>query len=154
MHELDQVTSAVLTGSRVLVGIAARSLAAVEERVTLPQFRMLVVLSGHGETKLVTIAELLDVNSSTAMRMADRLATAGLIIREVNPDNRRETLMRLTADGRRLVDEVTTRRREEIDSIVSRMPSQHRRALIEAMAAFNEAAGEPLVDTTHPLGWP
>ncbi|MDF5755186.1 MarR family transcriptional regulator [Spongiactinospora sp. TRM90649] len=154
MRELDQVTSGVLTGSRVLVGIAARSLAAVEGRVTLPQFRMLVVLSGHGETKLVTMAELLDVNSSTAMRMADRLASAGLIVREVNPVNRRETLMRLTADGRRLVDEVTTRRREEIDSIVSRMAPQHRTALIEAMAAFNEAAGEQPADGSHPLGWP
>ncbi|MEV0584555.1 MarR family transcriptional regulator [Nonomuraea sp. NPDC050310] len=154
MQELDQVSSAVLTGSRVLVGVAARSLAAVEDRVTLPQFRMLVVLSGHGETKLVTMAELLDVNSSTAMRMADRLAAAGLILREVNPGNRRETRMRLTAAGRHLVDEVTTRRREEIDSIVSRMAPEHRRALIEAMAAFNEAAGEPPADGPHPLGWP
>ncbi|WP_084962869.1 MarR family winged helix-turn-helix transcriptional regulator [Thermoactinospora rubra] len=154
MQELDMVSSAVLTGSRVLVAIAARSLAAVEERVTLPQFRMLVVLSGHGETKLVTMAELLDVNSSTAMRMADRLAAAGLIVREVNPDNRRETLMRLTPEGRRLVDEVTARRRAEIDSIVSRMAPEHRRALVEAMAAFNEAAGEPPADGSHPLGWP
>ena len=65
----------------MLVGIAARSLAAVEDRVTLPQFRMLVVLGRHGETKLVTLADVLNVNSSTAMRMAGRLAAAGLLVR-------------------------------------------------------------------------
>ncbi|NUT42465.1 MAG: MarR family transcriptional regulator [Thermoactinospora sp.] len=151
---LDPVSSAVLTGSRVLVGIAVRSLSAVEHRVTLPQLRMLVVLSARGETKLVTMAEQLAVNSSTAMRMADRLAGAGLIVRTVNPGNRRETLMRLTPEGQDVVDRVNAHRREEIRAIVSRMAPEHRQALIDAMAAFNEAAGEPPADGAGPAGWP
>lgn len=152
-EELDAVISAVLTGSRLLVGIAVRSLAAAQDRVTVPQFRMLVVLSAHGETKLVTMAELLGVNSSTAMRMADRLVAAGLVVREVNPHNRRESLMRLTPEGRRLVDEVTARRREEISGIVSGMTPEQCRALISAMTAFNQAGGEP-PNLRYPLGWP
>jgi DNA-binding MarR family transcriptional regulator len=115
---------------------------------------MLVLLSAHGATKLVTMAELLDVNSSTAMRMADRLAAAGLIVREVNPHNRRENLMRLTPEGRRLVDEVTARRRAEIAAIVSRMTPEQCQALISAMAAFHEAGGEPPANLRYPLGWP
>ncbi|WP_344479051.1 MarR family transcriptional regulator [Nonomuraea monospora] len=152
--DLHAVVSAVLTGSRLLVAIAARSLAAAQERVTLAQFRMLVVLAAHGETKLVTMAELLAVNSSTAMRMADRLVAAGLVTREVNPLNRRETLMRLTEEGRRLVDDVTARRREEIAKVVSRLTPVECQALITAMTAFNEAGGEPPADPRHPLGWP
>ncbi|WP_043618936.1 MarR family winged helix-turn-helix transcriptional regulator [Nonomuraea candida] len=153
-EDLTAVITAVLTGSRLLVGLAARSLAAVEDKVTLPQFRMLVVLAGHGETKLVTMAELLDVNASTAMRMADRLAAAGLVVREVNPHNRRESLMRLTVEGRRIVDEVMARRRKEIGAIVARMSAAQRRALISAMNAFTEAGGEPVASVAHPLGWP
>ncbi|QYC41004.1 putative HTH-type transcriptional regulator YusO [Nonomuraea coxensis DSM 45129] len=152
--DLDAVISAVLTGSRLLVAIAARSMAAVQDRVTLPQFRMLVVLSLHGETKLVTMAELLDVNSSTAMRMADRLSAAGLVTREVNPHNRRESLMRLTSDGRQLVEDVMARRREEIAGIVSRMTPEQSRALVSAMNAFTEAGGERLPGPRYPLGWP
>ncbi|MDX3106422.1 MarR family winged helix-turn-helix transcriptional regulator [Nonomuraea angiospora] len=152
-EDLSAVVTAVLTGSRLLVAVAVRSLGAVGDRVTLPQFRMLVVLAGHGETKLVTMAELLGVNSSTAMRMADRLVAAGLIVREVNPHNRRESLMRLTDEGRRIVDEVTARRREEIGAIVARMSARQRRALISAMNAFNEAGGEPPVNVPNPLGW-
>ncbi|MFC4062051.1 MarR family winged helix-turn-helix transcriptional regulator [Planomonospora corallina] len=153
-EELAAVTSAVLTGSRLLVAIAARSLGAVEDRVTLPQFRMLVVLATHGETKLVTLAERLGVNPSTATRMAERLAAAGLVAREVNPHNRRESLIRLTPAGRRTVDEVTARRYEEITAIVSRMSPGQCRALVSAMTAFTRAGGEPPVGGDHPLGWP
>ncbi|WP_449065936.1 MarR family transcriptional regulator [Planomonospora algeriensis] len=87
-EDLFAVTSAVLTGSRLLVAIAARSLAAVEDKVTLPQFRMLVVLATHGQTKLVTLAERLSVNPSTAMRMADRLAGTQRCIWEITRSKR------------------------------------------------------------------
>ncbi|GGN50742.1 transcriptional regulator [Streptomyces albiflavescens] len=156
--DVDAVTRAVLTASRLLVAVSARSLAEVEERVTLPQFRMLVVLSTRGATKLVTLADLLQVAPSTAMRMIDRLIAAGLADRQTNPDNRRETLLQLTEEGRRAVEDVTARRRAEIAAIVERLAPQQRAALVEALTAFNEAGGEPLVPAMddpepHPLGW-
>lgn len=158
MDDVDAVTRAVLTASRLLVAVSARSLAAVEDRVTLPQFRMLVVLSMRGATKLVALADLLQVAPSTAMRMVDRLIAAGLADRQVNPDNRRETLLRLTDEGRRTVVDVTARRRAEIAAIVERLGPGQRAALVEALAAFNEAGGEPPVPVSnalgaHPLGW-
>ncbi|MFF3327432.1 MarR family winged helix-turn-helix transcriptional regulator [Streptomyces sp. NPDC002889] len=156
--DVDAVTRAVLTASRLLVAVSARSLAAVEDRVTLPQFRLLVVLSTHGSAKLVVLAELLGVNPSTATRMIDRMVAAGLADWHINPDNRRETVLQLTHEGRRLVDDVTARRRREIASIVERLAPGQRAALIEALTTFTRAGGEP--DATvedggiHPLGWP
>ncbi|MEU2434329.1 MarR family transcriptional regulator [Streptomyces sp. NPDC007861] len=157
MDDVDAVTRAVLTASRLLVAVSARSLAAVEDRVTLPQFRLLVVLSTHGSAKLVALADLLGVNPSTAMRMVDRLVAAGLVDRRINPENRRETVLQLTPEGRSLVEDVTTRRREEITSIVARLAPGQRSALIDALTAFTEAGGEPDAMTgdacIHPLGW-
>ncbi|MFF7969358.1 MarR family winged helix-turn-helix transcriptional regulator [Streptomyces sp. NPDC007903] len=158
MDDVDAVTRAVLTASRLLVAVSARSLAGTEERVTLPQFRMLVVLATRGATKLVTVAELLQVAPSTAMRMVDRLIAAGLAERNANPDNRRETLLRLTEEGRRTVEYVTARRRSEIATIVERLRPTERLALVEALNAFNEAGGEPPAPAAdapdpHPLGW-
>ncbi|MDI3387709.1 MarR family transcriptional regulator [Streptomyces sp. B-S-A8] len=157
--EVDEVTRAVLTASRVLVAVSARSLAAVEDRVTLPQFRMLIVLSSRGATKLVDLAELLGVAPSTAMRMVDRLIAAGLADRRVNPRNRRETLLQLTDAGRRIVTDVTARRRQEIAGIVERLTPERRAALVAALTAFSEASGEPPAPEAdeasglHPLGW-
>lgn len=158
IDDVDAVTRAVLTASRLLVAVSARSLAAVEERVTLPQFRMLVVLSTRGATKLVALADLLQVAPSTAMRMVDRLIVAGLADKQTNPDNRRETLLQLTDEGRRIVEHVTARRRTEIAEIVARLGSTQRLALIEALNAFNGAGGEPPAPALndpelHPLGW-
>ncbi|MGW9029202.1 MarR family winged helix-turn-helix transcriptional regulator [Streptomyces sp. NPDC055722] len=158
MDDVDAVTRAVLTASRLLVAVSARSLAEVEERVTLPQFRMLVVLATRGATKLVGLADLLQVAPSTAMRMVDRLIAAGLAYRQTNPDNRRETLLRLTEEGRKTVADVTARRRAEVAAIVERLTPRQREALVEALATFNEAGGEPPAPEAedpepYPLGW-
>ncbi|MEU8680417.1 MarR family transcriptional regulator [Streptomyces sp. NPDC048611] len=155
VDDVDAVTRAVLTASRLLVAVSARSLGEVEERVTLPQFRMLVVLATRGTTKLVALAELLQVAPSTAMRMVDRLIVAGLADRQANPGNRRETLLQLTDEGRRTVEDVTARRRAEISTIVERLAPAQRSALIDALTAFNDAGGEPPADALepHPLGW-
>lgn len=153
---IHAVTAAVLAASRVLVHISARSLAAVEEPVTLPQFRLMVIIAGFGPTKLVTLAERLAVNPSTAMRMVDRLVSADLVVRRVNPRNRREIVIDLTEHGRRTVEEVMARRRREVAEVVRRMRPEQRTALVEALRAFAEAGGEsvdPLDRDELPLGW-
>ena len=48
MSDVDDLTDAVLTASRLLVAVSARSLAAVEETLTLPQLRMVVLLDSRG----------------------------------------------------------------------------------------------------------
>ncbi|MFI7703600.1 MarR family winged helix-turn-helix transcriptional regulator [Nonomuraea sp. NPDC049480] len=139
---VEAVTLAVLTASRLLVAISARSLSVVEETVTLPQFRLLMIISVHGPMKLVALAERLAVNPSTAMRMVDRLIAADLVTRNVNPRDRREILVDLTENGHRTVAEVIERRREEIAAVVRRMAPEQRAALVEALQAFSAAGGE------------
>lgn len=152
---VDELVAAVLTASRVLVGVSARSLAQVEESVTLTQFRTLVVLDGHGPSRLNLLAERLDVTASTALRMVDRLIAAGLVDRRENANDRREVVIDLTTEGRKLVRKVARKRQAEIERIVLGMPVGRRRELVRALTAFAEAADEP---TTHPdpatrLGW-
>jgi len=154
LDDVDHLANALLTASRLLVAITARSLAAVEETLTLPQFRALVVLAARGPMKLVALAEQLDVNPSTATRMADRLAAAGLVRRDSNPATRREIVLRPTSTGRRVVADVTARRRGEIVTVVARMPAEQRSALVSALRAFAAAGGEPPAgEGRYPLGW-
>lgn len=81
-NDIDALTDAVLTASRLLVAVSARSLAAVEDTITLPQFRMLVILDSRGPMKLSSLAGPLDVNPSTATRMVDRLLATEMIARQ------------------------------------------------------------------------
>ena len=141
--EAEAFVTALLTASRVLVGVSARSLAEVESTVTVTQFRTLVVLDAQREMNLSTLAERLGVNASTALRMIDRLLVADLVTRRDNPDTRREVLLGLSPQGRRVVRRVTRRRRAELARVVAAMPVGRRTELLAALRAFAEAAGEP-----------
>ncbi len=152
--DIDELVTAVLTGSRVLVGVSARSLAAVEGRLTITQFRTLVVLDTNPGTNLNGLADELAVNSSTAMRMIDKLLAAGLVTRGENPNNRREVVLGLTDEGRRLVTTVTRRRRAEIARIVTKIPPEQRDALVDALHALTTAASEPELPAQNgPIAW-
>ncbi|WP_078970122.1 MarR family transcriptional regulator [Streptomyces natalensis] len=150
----DEVVTAVLTASRLLVAVSARSLASAEDTLTLPQFRMLVVLDSRGAMNISRLGEHLDVIPSTAMRMVDRLAAADMVDRKPNPTNRREIFISLTDAGRRVVHEATERRRAEIARIVGTMSPDQRAGLVATLQAFTEAGGEPLAHGPRTdVGW-
>jgi DNA-binding MarR family transcriptional regulator len=140
---LDAITDALLTASRLLVGISARSIAEVDDSITIPQFRTLVILSSRGSMNLATLAGVLDVQPSTVGRMVDRLVNADLVDRQQHPSSRRELMVKLTPRGQRLVRKVTARRRDELARVVDRMPLRERHGLVRALTAFTAAGGEP-----------
>src|ERR1700742_981287 len=103
----DTITGALLTASRLLMAISARSIGQVDETITIPQFRTLVILSNRGPINLAPLAGLLGVQPSATGRMVDRLVAAGLIDRLPHPTSRRELLAELTKRGREVVKRVT-----------------------------------------------
>jgi DNA-binding MarR family transcriptional regulator len=142
-ESVDMITDALLTASRLLVAISAHSIAEVDENITFPQFRALVILSNRGPINLATLAGLLGVQPSATGRMVDRLVAAGLIDRLPHPTSRRELLAALTDRGREVVQQVTACRRDEIAQIVEKMPPPERQGLVGALKAFTAAGGEP-----------
>src|SRR5213076_2353106 len=101
----------MLTSSRALVAVASRSIAAVDNTVTLPQFRALLVLDRDGPRKVGELARELRIQPSTATRLCDRIVGKGLARRDVDAANRREVIVTLSPAGRALVHDVTSRRR-------------------------------------------
>lgn len=96
------LAAAILTASRVLVAIAARSLAEISTEITLPQYRALIVLASRGPQQAGDLAHALGVAPSTITRLCDRLIDKGLISRrraEVSIDRRRVEIELTRADG-------------------------------------------------------
>lgn len=138
----DALVDAVMTASRALLAVAARSLAAVDEDVTLPQYRALVVLAQYGARRPADLASSLAVTPSTATRMCDRLAAKGLIDRDRSDDDRRAVAVSLSRAGEDLVHDVGRRRRAELGSLLASMPPERRNAVVDGLRSFSEAAGE------------
>lgn len=149
----DPLVPALLSASRALVAVSASSLACVEDIVTPTQFRTLVVLS-QGPQTIVGLAARMAVNPSTSQRQVERLSRLDLVSRGVNPEDRRELLVSLTPQGRRIVRKVTDRRTRELARIVDRMDHTDSDALVRALESFAAAAGEPAADRdASRLGW-
>jgi DNA-binding MarR family transcriptional regulator len=136
----DAVVEAFLLASRALVGVAARSLAGVD--VTLAQYRALVVVAGRPGLTVGDLAEALDVHPTTATRMCDRLVARRWLRRRTDDDDRRVTVLHLTASGRRLVHDVSDRRRRQIAEVVRRLDPADADAAVAALRAFSTASGE------------
>jgi DNA-binding MarR family transcriptional regulator len=150
--EREPVVDAVLTASRVLVAVAARSLAEVAEEVTLTQYRSLVVLASRGPQSSAALAEELAVTSSTASRLCDRLVRKGLVRRREDRRDRRAVRLALTPEGRALVDAVTERRRAEIAHLLEGIPGDAQRSMVQALRALAQAAGE-VPEQEWSTGW-
>jgi len=143
------LADAVLTASRVLVAVAARSLAEHESEVSLPQYRTLVVLGSRGPQRIVDLAQALGVDPSTATRMCDRLVRKRLITRRRDVVDRRGVTLDLSAAGQRLVTRVAQRRRQEIARILEMVDPAQYETLVRAFTTFGDAAGEVPEDSWH-----
>ena len=148
----DEV-DAVMLAARVLVAVAAQSVASVEERVTLPQLRVLVMIASRGPQNLGSVAQALGVHPSNATRRCDKLVEAGLIHRSDDPADRRNLILQLTASGRELVQQMTEHRRATIEDVLGKIPATVRGDLVPALLAFAQAAGEVPSSEAWALGW-
>ncbi|KND32051.1 MarR family winged helix-turn-helix transcriptional regulator [Streptomyces acidiscabies] len=138
----DDLVSMVMAASRLVMGMSARALAEVDESLSLAQLRTLVALEGCGPVKLAVLAEVLGVNSSSALRSVTRLEQAGLVDRRASEVSRREVVLTLTARGEELVRQVLTHRRREVEKLVEGVPASVRAGLVEGVRALLETAGD------------
>ncbi len=134
----EQLLDAMLTASRALVAIAARSLASVDSDVTLPQYRTLVILYHQGTSSVIEVANELNVNPSTATRMIDRLCSKKLVSRHISADDRRRLTLELTKSGRRLVSHVLEERESRLSAILDNIPSDMWPALYAALSVIDD----------------
>ena len=128
--DVEETASAVLTASRALMGAAVRSIASVEDDVTLAQYRALVLLVSRGEQNVSDLAEALGIHPSTATRLCDRLVGKALVDRTASTESRREINLTVTAAGRGVVRAVSARRRKEVTKIVEQMSRDERQRCV------------------------
>jgi DNA-binding MarR family transcriptional regulator len=152
LGDRDAVLDAVLTASRALVAMAARSLADAGEEVTLTQYRSLVVLASRGPQGVASLAEAVAVTPPTASRLVDRLIRKGLVRRRADRHDRRQVRIGLTEAGRDLVDLVTERRRDEIAELLTSIPPKVQRSMATGLHQLAEAAGE-VPEQDWSTGW-
>ncbi|WP_285115143.1 MarR family transcriptional regulator [Leifsonia sp. fls2-241-R2A-40a] len=136
-----QDVNAALIAADVMMGVAARSVAEVEDIVTSPQLRVLVTIATRGPQNLGEIAAELGVHASNATRTSEKLVHAGLIARAEDPADRRFVRLTLTPQGAALVDQVIGHRRAALAEVLAAMEPEDRARATDGFRAFARAAG-------------
>ncbi|KLL96274.1 MarR family transcriptional regulator [Rhodococcus sp. IITR03] len=152
--KFDRQVEAVMSASRALVGIVAASVSEVEDRVSIPQLRVLVLVGTRGPLSLAVVADELGVDPSNASRTVDKLIKLGLLDRRDAPEDRRKLALTLTPSGTDLVQTVTDHRRDAIAAVLKRLSASQRDDLAAAFDVFADAAGEPATEDALTLLWP
>jgi len=128
--------------TRVLAGVALRSLDVLDSAVTLPQFRLLAVLADLGPVPSGQAARALGLDPSTVTRLADRMVAAGRVTRGTDPQHRGVVTLELTTSGRGLVAAADAWRRQELARILDRLPASEQEAVTAALGLLVDAAGD------------
>jgi DNA-binding MarR family transcriptional regulator len=88
--------------------------------LTPQQHQLLLGVAGFtdkGSATIGEIAEFLQVRHHSAVGLIDRAVTAGLVRREVNPDDQREVYVTLTSEGSRKLRMLTALHRKELSGL-------------------------------------
>ena len=141
-RDFAEQVEALQAATRVLVGVALRSLGVLDGVITLPQFRMLAVLAELGRARSARVARALGLDASTVTRLADRLVAAGHVERGSDPRHRSVVTLELTPSGQSLVSAVSGWRQRELSRIVAALPPATRAQLTGVLGQLVTAAGE------------
>jgi DNA-binding MarR family transcriptional regulator len=138
--------------TRVLAGVALRSLDVLDAAVTLPQFRLLAVLAELGPVPSGQAARTLGLDRSTVTRLADRMVAAGYVARGTDPRHRGVVTLELTPGGKELVAAADAWRQQELARIMARLAPGDRTTVTAALGLLVSAAGQDYgITAYHPV---
>jgi DNA-binding MarR family transcriptional regulator len=138
--------------TRALVGLTLQSLRVLDGEVSLPQFRLLLVLSELGQVPSSRLAAELGMTASSVTRLADRLEGAGLLVRGADPRSRSIVTLEVTAAGVDLVARVVERRHLLLAAVLERMEPGEREAAVRVARRVSALSGDAAaLSATGPL---
>lgn len=145
----DDQVAAIELASRRLVQLLIRASESAPLNVSGAQMSAIRIIERAGPLNLTQLAEELGTIPSWASRLCDRLEADGYIERKQKIPGQREVAISLRPAGRRLLDEVTRRRRDSLAEVLMQMSAADRRQLQRGLEAFGRTAegGRPQVES-------
>jgi DNA-binding MarR family transcriptional regulator len=107
--------------------------------VSPPEGHILSYLRSYAPCPISEIVRVFGLKGSTLTSILDRLEERGLITRQINPDDRRSFVIKLTRSGRRLADRIQTFVEQLEEHIHRRVTAKNLTGFKKVMSAIEEA---------------
>ena len=109
------------------------------QQVSMAQSHILFEIRRRGSPSMQRVAEELGMDVTTFSRQAKSLEGKGLIVRRVAPEDRRVSLLGLTDEGVRVLEEIDRYMVEKLEQIFSLMTPYERETVVRSLGLLNEA---------------
>lgn len=106
--------------------------------ITPGHFRALGVLMRHGPVRLGDLSERLRIAPRSTTEVVDALEARGLVARHPDPDDRRATLVEVSAEGNRLNDAIRSARRHEAQKLFGALSARDRADLARILRKLTD----------------
>ena len=103
----------------------------------------LATIDKHGPMTLGEVAARERVAPPSITKLVEKLVAAGLVSRETDPNDRRSSLVRVTRQGRRLLDTSRTKRTEWLAARLAELDADERARLDAAMDVLEKIIAVP-----------
>ena len=107
--------------------------------LSMPQFSILMQLHYKGACGMSAISERFDVSAAAASQLVDKLVQAGYIERTEDPHDRRAKLLKLSAEGAKLVDDGIQERYRWMDELTTKLSVVEQTQVSAALSILTEA---------------
>jgi DNA-binding MarR family transcriptional regulator len=134
----DEV-EAIHDAAERLVALWMRAYGSTEGRISPSQLRTLLAVGRCEPISVTALAGELEAMVSSVTRLCDRLVAAGYIERGASPTSRRQVVITLTTQGRRLLEEIRAQRLAELAAALARVDPADRNALLAGLTALERA---------------
>ena len=127
----------------VLTNTVSRALAQSYEKrfgLNIPQWRVVAVLGREPGLSAVEVTERTVMDKVTVSRAVGTLVSRGRVARTTDPDDRRRSLLHLTARGRTIYREIVPLARAYERELMRRLTPHERTALDGLLASLTERA--------------
>ena len=113
-----------------------------ERGMTLPRFDVLAALDRHGEMNMGALSEALLVSNGNTTQLVQKLVRDGLVEMRKPPADRRSSIVRMTAEGKKQFARLAEAHSDWIDEMLGDLNYTQRERLYVALGMLKLAIGQ------------
>jgi DNA-binding MarR family transcriptional regulator/ribosomal protein S18 acetylase RimI-like enzyme len=122
---------------------------------SLTEGRVLYELAHRGDSTAAAVAAALALDAGYLSRILSAFEKKKLITKTASPTDRRQSILALTAAGRKAFAPLEARSSEQVGKMISALPESKKRRLVDAMQTVESLLGTDGVEPEHakPTGY-
>ena len=111
--------------------------------ITMSQCHTIVEVGRAGTMSLNELADNLGLDKSTISRSVDKLVIDGIMLRDIDPEDRRYLSLYLSEKGQAIFQEVEKRMAAYFTEVIADIPDEKREQVVESLDILSQALKGP-----------